>query len=129
MQHLADSDQTGVLHEPLMVEKSSAAAGILRVTAPFDEKLIAEVETCDSTHVDDALGTAHALFRNRDAWISLHERIGILERAAAQMALDHAALTQLRTAQLTSDSRTRRMKNSFEFSYHRNTEFFNRIGR
>jgi len=41
------------------------------------------------------LRTAHALFRNRDAWMPVHERIGILERAAGQMAEDHASLTLL----------------------------------
>jgi len=35
---------------------------------------------------------------------------------------------QLRTAQLICDSRTRSLKKSFEFSDHRNTEFFNSIG-
>ena len=45
MQHLAESDETGILYEPLMVAEPSNAAGILRVTAPADQKLIAEVET------------------------------------------------------------------------------------
>jgi acyl-CoA reductase-like NAD-dependent aldehyde dehydrogenase len=95
MQHLAESDATGILYEPLMVAQRADAAGVLRVTSPFDQKLIAEVETCDLTHVDDALRTAHALFRNRDTWISLHERIRILERTAARMATDHASLALL----------------------------------
>ena len=83
--------------EPLMVAGRSDPAGLLRVTAPFDQQLIAEVETCDGSHIDDALRTAHALFRNRDAWIALHDRIGILERTAAQMVEDHEQLTLLAT--------------------------------
>jgi acyl-CoA reductase-like NAD-dependent aldehyde dehydrogenase len=88
-------DQSGVLFEPLMLAEASNAAGVLRVTAPFDQSLIAEVETCDSTHVDHALEIAHALFRDRDSWLPLHERIAILERAAARMAKDYSALTML----------------------------------
>jgi len=82
---------------PLMVAGRSDPAGLLRVTAPFDQQLIAEVETCDGSHIDDALRTAHTLFRNRDAWIALHDRIGILERTAAQMGEDHEHLTLLAT--------------------------------
>ncbi len=95
MRRQGEADQDGVFHEPLMVAEPSDAAGILRVTAPFDQKLIAEVETCDSTHVEDALRTAHALFRDRESWLSLHERIGILERTIEQMVKDQKSLTLL----------------------------------
>lgn len=95
MQHLAESDESGIPYEPLMVAERSDAAGILRVTSPFDQQPIAEVETCDSTHVDNALRVAHTLFRDRDAWIPLHGRIGILEQTAEQMAKDHASLALL----------------------------------
>ncbi len=95
MQHLTGTDEDGILHEPLMIAERSKPAGILRVTAPFDQKLIAEVETCNLTHIDDALRTAHALFRDRDAWISLADRIGVLERAANTMTENHADLTLL----------------------------------
>jgi len=95
MQHLVESNQSGVLFEPLMLAERSAAAGILRVASPFDQKPIAEVETSDSTHVDEALRVAQTLFRDRDAWIPLHERIGILERTAERMAKDHADLALL----------------------------------
>ena len=91
------SGNEGVFFEPLMVAGRNDPAGLLRVTAPFDQQLIGEVETCDSSHIDDALRTAHALFRNRDAWLALDERIGILERAAVQMAEDHEKLTLLAT--------------------------------
>ena len=32
--------------------------------------------------VDDALTTAYGLYRDRNAWLPLHERVAILERAA-----------------------------------------------
>jgi acyl-CoA reductase-like NAD-dependent aldehyde dehydrogenase len=95
MQHLAESDESGILYEPLMAAERADATGVLRVTSPFDQSLIAEVETCDLKHVDDALRLAHALFRDRDAWITLHERINILARTAERMTKGHAGLALL----------------------------------
>ena len=95
MQHLTKPDELEFLYEPLMLAERSDAAGILQVTSPYDHHVIAEVETADATHVDKALQIAHKLFRDRDAWISLHERIGILERSAELMKRDHASLTLL----------------------------------
>lgn len=95
MQHLAKSKETGILYEPLMLAEQSNAAGILKVSSPYDQQVIAEVETADVKHVDKALQIARKLFRDRDAWISLPERIGILERTAELMTGDHASLTLL----------------------------------
>lgn len=95
MQHLAQSAATAVTVEPLMVAGQLDAAGVLHVTSPFDQALIADVETCHSEHVDAALQTAQALFRDRDCWIPLHERIGILERTAELMVKAHASLALL----------------------------------
>ncbi|HHQ14772.1 MAG TPA: aldehyde dehydrogenase family protein [Chromatiales bacterium] len=63
-----------------------APAGTLEVTAPFDGSVIAKVDTAGPEHVEQALATAWKLFRDRDAWLPLDERIGILERAAAAMS-------------------------------------------
>ncbi len=95
MQHLTKSDEPEFLFEPLMLAERSDAAGILQVRSAYDHQVIAEVETADATHVDKALQIAHKLFRDRDAWISLHERIGILERAADLMKQNHSGLTLL----------------------------------
>ncbi len=95
MQHLGKSDGAEILFEPMMLAELSKAAGILQVRSAFNQQLIAEVETADAKHVDMALQVAHTLFRDRDAWISLHERIGILERVAELMTSDHASLTLL----------------------------------
>lgn len=95
MPHLTKSDEPELLYEPLMLAERSDAAGILQVRSPYDHQVIAEVETADATHVDKALQIAHKLFRDRDTWISLHERIGILERSAKLMTKDHAGLTLL----------------------------------
>jgi acyl-CoA reductase-like NAD-dependent aldehyde dehydrogenase len=69
----------------LMIPDAPPAAGTLTVTAPFDGAAIAEVETGDERHVEQALTSAYALYRDRDAWLPLAERIGILERAARIM--------------------------------------------
>jgi len=88
-------EQAEILFEPMMLAPSSNAAGLLRVISPFDQQPIADVETCNATHIDKALQIAWQLFRNRDQWLSLHQRIDILERTAQQMEKDHESLTRL----------------------------------
>ncbi|MGD8965619.1 MAG: aldehyde dehydrogenase family protein, partial [Gammaproteobacteria bacterium] len=77
---------------PLLVENAPPPAGTMPVTAPFDGRLLAEVEVGDGRHVAAALACAHAVFRNRDAWLPLHERVGILERTAVIMESRRDAL-------------------------------------
>lgn len=95
MQHLADAKASALTFEPLMLAEPSDAAGTLSVTAPFDQRVIAEVETCDLAHVDGALRVAHKLFRNRDSWISLADRIEILELTVQHMVRDAEDLALL----------------------------------
>ncbi|RMH52833.1 MAG: aldehyde dehydrogenase family protein [Zetaproteobacteria bacterium] len=57
----------------------------LAVTAPFDGRRLATVERSDAAGIDQALATAEACFRDRDRWLSVTERIAILERAIALM--------------------------------------------
>ena len=97
MTRQGESSASGELCVPLLVAERAEPAGLLRVTAPWDRAPIGAVETGDASHVDAALGTAHALYRDRDAWLALHDRIGMLERAAARMANEHDALTLLAT--------------------------------
>lgn len=77
----------------LLIPEAGAAAGLAPVNAPFDGRVIAEVETGDETHVDMALATASALHANKNAWLPLHKRIAILERAAGLMRERHAELS------------------------------------
>ena len=69
---------------PLLVP-GARAAGRLAVAAPFDGSPIAEVETADAAGVECALSTAHALWRDRDAWLPPARRIEILGRVAERM--------------------------------------------
>ena len=62
------------------------------VTAPFDGSAIGEVPMADAAGVEQALSTAHALYRNRDAWIPKPERIKILKRTAEIIAGKREAL-------------------------------------
>ena len=79
-------------HFSLMIPGAPERAGIETVKAPYDGSVIADVETGDAQHVEVALATAYGLYRDRDAWLPLAERIAILERAAAIMTERHAEL-------------------------------------
>lgn len=70
----------------LMLAAASPAAGSLEVLAPYDRSAIAEVETANADHVEQALSIAYALYRDRDRWLALHKRIEILEATARIMA-------------------------------------------
>ena len=70
-------------------------AGELVVASPYDGREIGRVATGNAEHVEDALGTAHALFRDRRRWLSIPERIDILSKAAHLMEsrIDELTLT------------------------------------
>ncbi len=72
-------------HYPLLVPGSPAPGEPMEVDAPWDGSIIGTVDTAGAEVVDRALATAHALFRDRDAWLPRPERIEILRRAAAIM--------------------------------------------
>lgn len=76
---------------------SRSPAGRLQVFAPFDGTLIAEVGTVDAAGVEQALATAHQLFRDRSGWLPAQRRIEILERTAAILA-DRAEALALEAA-------------------------------
>ena len=58
----------------------------LEVYAPYDGSLIATMQTADEAVVDKALKTAYDLYRNRDAWLSPADRIGVLEKTASTIS-------------------------------------------
>ncbi len=78
-----------------MVVSERAAVGSMNVVSPFDGRELGKVATADIGHVEDALSVAHALFRNRDAWLSVPERVAILKRTAEIMATQVEELTLL----------------------------------
>ena len=79
----------------LMLESSRPATGTLSVTSPFDGRELDQIATAGPGHVDDAMSTAHALFRDKDRWPSIPERVEILNKAAAIMSEQIEELTLL----------------------------------
>ncbi|MGB5305118.1 MAG: aldehyde dehydrogenase family protein [Gammaproteobacteria bacterium] len=72
-------------HIELMIPGAESGAAPLKVHAPYDNELLATVDTADAAAVEQALTTAYALFRNRKTWLSRAERIDILHNTAALM--------------------------------------------
>ena len=71
-------------HFPLLVP-GAEPSGQVEVHAPYDGQLLARVDTGGARAVEQALSTAYALFRDRDAWIAPSKRIDILAQTAAAM--------------------------------------------
>ncbi len=69
-------------HFALMVPGASADGEPATVNAPFDNQEIATVERGGQMAAEQALATAHALYRNRDSWLSPARRIEILKKIA-----------------------------------------------
>ncbi len=69
----------------LMIESKRPAIGKLAVRSPYDGRELAHVATSGVEHVEDALAAAYALFRNRDSWLSVPERLAILSKTAEIM--------------------------------------------
>ena len=85
-------------HFKLMIPGASPAATPLEVHAPWDNQLIATVDTADSAAVEQALATAYTLYRDRERWLSPAQRIGILQKTAELMEMhkDELALEAAR---------------------------------
>ncbi len=84
-------------HFKLLVP-GATADGKIEVTAPFDDALIATIETGGSEAVDQALATAHALYRNKSDWLTAEKRIKVLEKTAdiMQSRFDELAIEAAR---------------------------------
>lgn len=69
-----------------MIAGDATASGTVQVVAPFDGSLIANIESHGSEAIEQALTTAYRLFRDRKNWLTLPQRLEILEKTAAIMA-------------------------------------------
>ena len=78
-----------------MTDENISPVGKLDVTSPFDGRLLATVDTSGVHQVEAALDTAHALFRDRSSWLSIPERVAILQRTAALMEKQKSELAKL----------------------------------
>lgn len=86
-----------ITHYPLMIAGVKTSAGKIDVTAPYDDSLIATMDTADSDAVEQALQTASKLFKDKNNWLTVPVRIAILQKTAVlmtkyteQLALDAA---------------------------------------
>ncbi|MFV1983921.1 MAG: aldehyde dehydrogenase family protein [Thiohalomonadales bacterium] len=84
-------------HYPLMIAGVKTSAGKHTVTAPYDDSIIATMDTADSAAVEKALQTASELFKNKKNWLSVPTRITILQKTAVLMA-EQAELLALEAA-------------------------------
>jgi acyl-CoA reductase-like NAD-dependent aldehyde dehydrogenase len=76
-----------------MLESDRSPAGSMPVTSPYDGRELDTVATADGNHVEDALAAAYGLYRDRESWLSIPERIAILDKTAAIMDERVEALT------------------------------------
>jgi len=71
---------------------AAQAAAMLSVTAPYNGAEIAMLECNDRNQLDEWLSSAARLHRDRNVWLPLSERIGILERTARIMLREKTRL-------------------------------------
>jgi acyl-CoA reductase-like NAD-dependent aldehyde dehydrogenase len=79
-------------HIKLMIPGASASGEPLEVTAPYDNALLATVDTADAQAVEQALTTAYGLFRDRSQWLTKSQRISVLNKTAQLMSEQRDAL-------------------------------------
>jgi acyl-CoA reductase-like NAD-dependent aldehyde dehydrogenase len=79
-------------HIELKIPGAATSGQPLEVFAPYDNSLLATVDTADAKAVEQALTTAHALFRDRSQWLSKAQRISILSWTARLMSDQRDAL-------------------------------------
>lgn len=81
---------------PLQIQGcNEPPAGERDVFCPYDQSLIGKVETASDVHVEAALQSAHALYRDRTKWLPLHRRVAVLERMADIMSAKDEELALL----------------------------------
>ncbi|NOT11611.1 MAG: aldehyde dehydrogenase family protein [Methylococcaceae bacterium] len=69
------------MHYPINIPNAKAS-GIIEVFSPYDGKPVGSVECIDAKGAEAALKTMAEVFRDRNNWLPIHERIAILERVA-----------------------------------------------
>lgn len=79
----------------LMLESNRQAAGTLAVNSPFDGRELETVATAGPEHIDDAMDAAYALFRDKQSWLPVPQRLDILNKAASIMSGQIEELTLL----------------------------------
>ncbi len=73
-------------HFGLTIAGGGTPAGQIEVRCPYDEELLGTVESIGADLAEQAMATAHRLYRDRTAWLPIPKRLEILEKTAAIMA-------------------------------------------
>ncbi|MDH5357549.1 MAG: aldehyde dehydrogenase family protein [Gammaproteobacteria bacterium] len=77
---------TDIQHFPLMIAGvTKTSEHRLEVSSPYDNHIIATVDTANADDVNQVLETASTVFADRDNWLPVPQRIAILERAIVLM--------------------------------------------
>ena len=79
----------------LMIPGATNYDSVIEVHAPFDGMLLATLDTATPETVEQALATAHALFRDRTNWLSKPQRVDILMRTVQLMQEQAPRLARL----------------------------------
>lgn len=69
----------------LLVPGAPEVTDSLVITAPFDFSKIGTAELADEQTIEHALQSAYSLYRDKKRWLSLADRLAILEKAASIM--------------------------------------------
>lgn len=78
-----------------MLQSERPPAGSVAVVSPYDGRELDQVATADTGHARDALAAATEMFANRQNWLSVPERLAILEKTAEIMQSQVDKLTLL----------------------------------
>ncbi len=83
---------------PLLIADVNSPTEKHTVYAPFNGAAIGTLTYADEASIETALSTAHKLYRDRDQWIPMAQRIEILEKTVALMTerMEHLALEAAR---------------------------------
>lgn len=72
--------------EPLIADfDHTHLAGVAAVTRPWDGQTIAEVQKISAAGLDHAMQTAHSVYQDRSAWLSIAERIEVIDKVCEQL--------------------------------------------
>lgn len=72
-------------YDLMMPAAGSETAKAIEVRSPYSDALLATVARASADQIEQALTTAYRLFGDKKGWLTLDQRLGILERTAALM--------------------------------------------
>jgi acyl-CoA reductase-like NAD-dependent aldehyde dehydrogenase len=79
----------------VLAQTSHEPVDMFDVVSPYDESALAQVPASGMVHVEDALTAAYGLFRDRDGWLTVAERVAVLDRLAELMQARFESLATL----------------------------------